>query len=58
MEITDIAAIDHLTAQEAIAVITAALSDEQAEVVILRVVAGLDTKTVAEVMQRPEPGST
>jgi RNA polymerase sigma-70 factor, ECF subfamily len=54
VEITDIAAIDHLTSQEAIAVITAALSDEQAEVVILRVVAGLDTKTVAEVMQRPE----
>ncbi len=46
--------IERLSAQEAISVITAALSEEQAEVVILRVVAGLDTSIVAEVMQRPE----
>ena len=54
IDATDAAVIDRLSAQEAISVITAALSEEQAEVVILRVVAGLDTSIVAEVMQRPE----
>jgi RNA polymerase sigma-70 factor (ECF subfamily) len=51
---TDVIVIERLSAQEAISVITAALSEEQAEVVLLRVVAGLDTSIVAEVMQRPE----
>jgi len=54
VDTTDVTVIDRLSAQEAISVITAALSEEQAEVVILRVVAGLDTSIVAEVMQRPE----
>ncbi len=54
LESTDLAAIDRLSAQEAVALITASLSDEQAEVVLLRVVGGLDTGIVAEVMQRSE----
>src|SRR4029077_4021846 len=54
VDTTDVTVIERLSAQEAISVITAALSEEQAEVVILRVVAGLDTSIVAEVMQRPE----
>ena len=53
-ETTDGEAIDRLSAQEAIAIITASLSADQAEVVLLRVVAGLDTSLVAEVMDRSE----
>ena len=54
VERTEIDAIDRLSAQEAVAIITATLSEEQAEVVLLRVVAGLDTSLVAEVMGRSE----
>ncbi len=53
-ETTEVEAIERLSAQEAIAIITSTLSDEQAEVVLLRVVAGLDTALVAEVMDRSE----
>jgi RNA polymerase sigma-70 factor (ECF subfamily) len=54
IETAEDAAIDRLSAQEAISIISAVLSDEQAEVVILRVVAGLDTSTVAGVMDRTD----
>ncbi len=53
-ETTDRAAIDHLSAQEAIALITSCLTEEQAEVVLLRVVGGMDTHLVAEALQRSE----
>jgi RNA polymerase sigma-70 factor (ECF subfamily) len=51
---TEVDAIERLSAQEAIAVITATLSEEQADVVLLRVVAGLDTSFVAGIMERSE----
>jgi RNA polymerase sigma-70 factor (ECF subfamily) len=51
---TDGDAIERLSAQEAVAVISATLSEEQAEVVLLRVVAGLETSLVAAVMERTE----
>lgn len=54
IETTEVEAIERLSAQEAVAIITATLPDEQAEVVLLRVVAGLDTSLVAEVMGRSE----
>jgi RNA polymerase sigma-70 factor, ECF subfamily len=54
IETTDIDAIERLSAQEAVAIITATLSEDQAEVVLLRVVAGLDTSLVADVMGRSE----
>ena len=50
----DIEAIDRMSAQEAIALVTSVLSEEQAEVVLLRVVAGLDTALVSEMLGRPE----
>ncbi len=53
-ETADRAAIDHLSAQDAIAVITSCLTEEQAEVVLLRVVGGMATHLVAEAMQRSE----
>lgn len=54
LDTTDVDAIERLSAQEAIAIITATLSEQQAEVVLLRVLAGLDTSLVAEVMGRNE----
>jgi len=51
---TDSEAIERLSAQEAVSLITATLSEEQAEVVLLRVVGGVDTSVVAQVMQRTE----
>lgn len=54
IETTEIDAIERLSAQEAVAIITATLSNDQAEVVLLRVVAGLDTSLVADVMGRSE----
>jgi RNA polymerase sigma-70 factor (ECF subfamily) len=52
--LVDIEAIDRLSAQEAVALVTSVLSDDQAEVVLLRVVGGLDTALVAEILGRPE----
>jgi RNA polymerase sigma-70 factor (ECF subfamily) len=52
--LADIEAIDHLSAQEAVALVTSVLSDDQAEVVLLRVVGGLDTALVSEILGRPE----
>ena len=54
VDVTDVEAIERLSAQDAVTLITATLSEEQAEVVLLRVVAGIDTAVVAEVMQRTE----
>ncbi len=54
VETTDLAAIERLSAQEAVALIISCLSEEQADVVLLRVVGGIDTHLVAEVMQRSE----
>jgi RNA polymerase sigma-70 factor, ECF subfamily len=50
----DSEAIARLSGQEAVDLITATLSDEQAEVVLLRVVADLEVAQVAEIMGRPE----
>ena len=50
----EIEAIDRMSAQEAVALVTSTLSEEQAEVVLLRVVAGLDTALVSEILGRPE----
>lgn len=52
--LVDIEAIDRMSAQEAVALVTSVLSEEQAEVVLLRVVAGLDTALVSELLGRPE----
>jgi RNA polymerase sigma-70 factor (ECF subfamily) len=49
---TAAAGIEDLSAQEAIARLTACLPQDQAEVVLLRVVAGMDTPKVAEIMGR------
>lgn len=48
--------LDHLGAREAIDTLVADLSPEQAEAVLLRVVAGLDVAEVARMMDR-SPGS-
>jgi RNA polymerase sigma-70 factor, ECF subfamily len=48
-------AADGLSAQDAISALTATLSSPQAEVLVLRVVAGLDAAEVAQVMGR-SPG--
>ena len=50
----DLDAIERLSAQDAIAQVTAALSEEQAEVVLLRVLAGLDAATVGDILGRTE----
>jgi RNA polymerase sigma-70 factor, ECF subfamily len=46
------AVVDLISAQEAIATIVARLTPDQAEVVLLRVVAGFDVAEVAEIMGR------
>ena len=51
---TAAAGIEDLSAREAIARLTAGLAPDQAEVILLRVVAGLDTAEVAEIMGRTE----
>jgi RNA polymerase sigma-70 factor, ECF subfamily len=48
--------LEHLGTREAISALTAELSPEQAEAVLLRVVAGLDVAEVARIMDR-SPGS-
>jgi RNA polymerase sigma-70 factor (ECF subfamily) len=50
----DLDAIERLSAQDAIGVITGALSEEQADVVLLRVLGGLDAATVAGILGRTE----
>ena len=50
----DMEAIDRMSAREAIALVTSLLPEEQAEVVLLRVVAGLDTALVSEILGRSE----
>jgi RNA polymerase sigma-70 factor, ECF subfamily len=50
----DADAINRLTAQEAIAQITRALPEEQADVVLLRVLGGLDAATVGDILDRSE----
>jgi RNA polymerase sigma-70 factor (ECF subfamily) len=52
--VVEIEAIDRMSAEEAVALVTSTLSEEQAEVVLLRVVAGLDTALVSEILGRPE----
>jgi len=54
VDVTDVEAIERLSAEDAVTLITATLSEEQADVVLLRVVAGVDTAAVAEMMQRTE----
>ena len=53
---TEQTVVDSLSAQAAAGKIAAALPPEQAEVVLLRVVAGLDVEQVAEIMGR-RPGT-
>ena len=50
----DLEAIERLSAQDAIGLITGALSEEQADVVLLRVLGGLDAATVAGILGRTE----
>ena len=50
----DVEAIDRLSAQDAIGLITSALSEEQAEVVLLRVLGGFDAATVGDILGRTE----
>ena len=50
----DLEAIERLSAQDAIGLITRALSEEQADVVLLRVLGGLDAATVGEILGRTE----
>jgi RNA polymerase sigma-70 factor (ECF subfamily) len=50
----DTEAIERLSAQEAIGLITKVLSEEQADVVLLRVLGGLDAATVGEILGRTE----
>jgi RNA polymerase sigma-70 factor (ECF subfamily) len=52
--LVDMEAIDRMSAREAVALITSVLPHEQAEVVLLRVVAGLDTALVSEILGRSE----
>lgn len=49
-------AVDRLSAREAVAVISAALTPDQADVVLLRLVAGLDVDQVAAVLEK-RPGT-
>jgi RNA polymerase sigma-70 factor, ECF subfamily len=49
-------AVESLSAQDAVRVITAALSPDQAEVIVLRVVAGMTTDEVAAVLGK-RPGT-
>src|SRR5947207_6507995 len=49
---TAAAGIEDISAREAIARLTAGLAPDQAEVILLRVVAGLDATEVAEIMGR------
>ena len=51
---TAAAGIEELSAREAIARLTAGLAPDQAEVILLRVVAGLDAAEVAQIMGRSE----
>jgi RNA polymerase sigma-70 factor (ECF subfamily) len=53
-DLTDAVAIDALSSEEAVALIRSHLTDDQAEVVLLRVVAQLDARTVAGVLGRDE----
>ncbi|HEY8546610.1 MAG TPA: RNA polymerase sigma factor [Acidimicrobiales bacterium] len=48
--------LDRITAQEAIDLVAADLTPDQAEAVLLRVVAGLDVADIARIMDRP-PGT-
>ena len=50
----DLDAIERLSAQDAIDLITRTLSEEQADVVLLRVLGGLDAATVGEILGRTE----
>jgi RNA polymerase sigma-70 factor (ECF subfamily) len=50
----DLEAIERLSAQEAIGLIAGALSEEQADVVLLRVLGGLDAATVGDILGRTE----
>jgi len=50
----DLEAIERLSAQDAIGLITGALSEEQADVVLLRVLGGLDAAAVGEILGRTE----
>ena len=50
----DVEAIERLSAQEAIVLVTGALSEEQADVVLLRVLGGLDAATVGDILGRTE----
>lgn len=52
--VVDVEAIDRMSAHDAVALVTSVLPEEQAEVVLLRVVAGLDTALVSEILGRPE----
>ena len=53
-EAPDLEAIERLSAQDAIDLITKALSEEQADVVLLRVLGGLDAATVGGILGRTE----
>lgn len=50
----DLEAIERLSAEDAIGLITGALSEEQADVVLLRVLGGLDAATVGGILGRTE----
>ena len=50
----DLEAIERLSARDAIDLITRALSEEQADVVLLRVLGGLDAATVGGILGRTE----
>ena len=50
----DAEAIERLSAQDAIGLITKVLSEDQADVVLLRVLGGLDAASVGEVLGRTE----
>jgi len=47
-------AIERLAAQDAVSLITRSLTEEQADVVLLRVLGGLDATTVGEILGRTE----
>ena len=53
-DVPDVEAVERLAAQEAVGLITQVLSEEQADVVLLRVLGGLDAATVGEVLGRTE----
>jgi len=50
----DLEAIERLSAQDAIDLITRTVSEEQADVILLRVLGGLDAATVGEILDRTE----